>query len=52
MRSFRVRHGRSWSPLLFEWFEKEPNPKNCSVRLIEDGEDKGYLFEGFPRPKE
>jgi hypothetical protein len=20
---------------------------NCSVRLIENGEDKGYIFDGF-----
>mmetsp|Transcript_37726 Transcript_37726/g.97336 ORF Transcript_37726/g.97336 Transcript_37726/m.97336 type:complete len:174 (-) Transcript_37726:304-825(-) len=30
-----------------EWFEEEPNPGNCALRLIECGEDKGYLFEGF-----
>lgn len=30
-----------------EWFEEEPNPKNCAIRLIEDGEDQGYIFEGF-----
>ena len=32
-----------------EWFEESTNPHNCAVRLIEDGEDHGYLFEGFPR---
>ena len=37
----------------FEWFEDEPNPNNCSIRLIEEGptgryEDCGYIFEGFP----
>jgi 2,3-bisphosphoglycerate-dependent phosphoglycerate mutase len=32
-----------------EWFESEPNPKNCAVRLIEHGEDKGYVFPGFKR---
>lgn len=33
-----------------EWFEDEPNPKNCAIRVIEDGQDRGYLFEGFARP--
>lgn len=32
-----------------EWFEDEPNPHNCAIRLIEQGEDRGYLFEGFPK---
>ena len=32
-----------------EWFEAEPNPKNCAVRLIEHGEDKGYVFPGFKK---
>lgn len=32
-----------WLHLPFEWFEKEPNPKNCSVRVINDGKDLGYL---------
>jgi hypothetical protein len=31
----------------FEWFEKEPNPWNCSIRLIENNVDKGYIFQGF-----
>jgi 2,3-bisphosphoglycerate-dependent phosphoglycerate mutase len=30
-----------------EWFDAEPNPLNASVRLIEDGYDCGYIFEGF-----
>ena len=38
-----------WCHLSPEWFEEEPNPHNCAVRLIEDGRDRGYLFEGFPR---
>lgn len=33
-----------WLHLPVEWFEKEPNPKNCSIRLISDGQDKGYIF--------
>lgn len=31
------------------WMDEQPNPNNCSVRLIEDNEDKGYIFEGFKR---
>lgn len=36
-----------WLHLPYEWMHEEPNPKNCSIRLLEDGEDKGYIFEGF-----
>ena len=36
-----------WLHLPYEWMHEEPNPKNCSIRLIEDGKDKGYIFEGF-----
>jgi 2,3-bisphosphoglycerate-dependent phosphoglycerate mutase len=32
-----------WLHLPFEWFEKEKNPANCSVRIIEGGKDLGYL---------
>lgn len=32
-----------WLHLPFEWFEKEPNPKNCSVRVINCGKYLGYL---------
>jgi 2,3-bisphosphoglycerate-dependent phosphoglycerate mutase len=39
-----------WLHLPYEWMHTEPNPKNCSIRLIEDGEDKGYVFEGFDNP--
>lgn len=35
-----------WLHLPFEWIEKERNPKNCSIRLIQNGEDKGYIYEG------
>jgi 2,3-bisphosphoglycerate-dependent phosphoglycerate mutase len=38
-----------WCHLSPEWFEAEPNPANCAVRLIDSGEDKGYLFAGFAR---
>lgn len=35
-----------WLHLPVEWFEKEPNPKNCSVRLIDDNGDQGYIYAG------
>lgn len=35
-----------------EWFEQEPNPGNCAVRLIEQGQDRGYIFNGFDRAGE
>jgi broad specificity phosphatase PhoE len=37
---------QQWLHLPFEWFDKESNPKNCSIRAIIDGEDKGYIYEG------
>lgn len=40
----------AWMHLGPEWLEKEPNPWNCSVRLIENGEDRGYIFKGFKNP--
>lgn len=36
-----------WMHYPVEWMSSEPNPKNCSIRLLENGEDKGYIFEGF-----
>ncbi len=35
-----------WLHLPFEWFERESNPPNASVRLIEGGKDKGYIYHG------
>lgn len=35
-----------WLHLPWEWMEKEPNPKNSAVRLIEDHVDHGYVYEG------
>jgi broad specificity phosphatase PhoE len=35
---------KGWLHLPYEWFEKEKNPANCSVRLIEDEQDRGYVF--------
>jgi 2,3-bisphosphoglycerate-dependent phosphoglycerate mutase len=32
-----------WLHLSVEWFEKEPNPTNCSIRTIHCGQDLGYL---------
>lgn len=42
MRAFVME----WLHLPVEWFLREPNPKNCSIRLIENGKDKEYVFEG------
>jgi len=38
-----------WLHYPVEWFEKELNPQNCSIRLIEDNVDHGYIFEGFKK---
>lgn len=35
-----------WLHLPYEWIDRERNPKNCSIRLIERGEDKGYIYPG------
>lgn len=35
-----------WLHKNYEWMHEEPNPKNCSIRLLEDGEDKGYIYAG------
>ncbi len=40
-----------WLHLPYEWMHAEPNPKNCSIRLLENGEDKGYVFPGFDDPE-
>jgi len=32
-----------WCHLSPEWFESERNPRNCAIRLIEGGVDRGYL---------
>ena len=40
-----------WLHLPYEWMHREPNPANCSVRLIESGEDRGYVFQGFADPE-
>lgn len=38
-----------WCHLSPEWFEAEPNPHNAAIRLIDGGEDRGYVFPGFSR---
>ena len=35
-----------WLHLTPEWFDAERNPGNCWIRLIEEGEDKGYIYKG------
>lgn len=40
-----------WLHKQYEWMHEETNPNNCSVRLIENGNDKGYIFPGFPNPE-
>lgn len=36
-----------WLHKPYEWFEAEKNPGNCSIRLIENNVDKGYVFKGY-----
>ena len=38
-----------WCHRTPEWFEDEKNPDNCAICLIEDGQDKGYIFSGFKK---
>lgn len=38
-----------WLDRCFEWFEQEPNPANCSVRLLDGLNDCGYIYSGFRR---
>ena len=35
-----------WLHLTPEWFEEEPTPRNCSIRLIDDRGDKVYIYAG------
>lgn len=35
-----------WLHRPYEWFEAEPNPKNCAVRWISGDEDRGYIHPG------
>jgi broad specificity phosphatase PhoE len=38
-----------WCHLSPEWFEAEPNPPNCAIRVVDSGVDRGYVFRGFPK---
>ncbi len=40
-----------WLHREWEWMHNEPNPNNCSIRLIESGDDCGYIFNGFDSTK-
>jgi len=42
LRCFLLR----WFHYPPEWYESENNPKNCSILLIEDGNDIGYIYTG------
>lgn len=35
-----------WLGLTPEWMEAEPNPLNCSIRLLKAGKDYGYVHNG------
>ena len=34
-----------WCHKPVEWFEFEPNPPNCAIRLIDGSRDCGYIFK-------
>ena len=36
-----------WLHLTPEWFNDEPNPGNCDIRLINNGHDEGYIYRGI-----
>jgi 2,3-bisphosphoglycerate-dependent phosphoglycerate mutase len=38
-----------WCHKPVEWFEAEPNPPNCSIRLIEGATDRGYIWGTHPK---
>lgn len=46
-----ISHDGQWLDLSPEWFDKEMNPNNCGIRLL-DGQhrDRGYVFHGFGLP--
>jgi 2,3-bisphosphoglycerate-dependent phosphoglycerate mutase len=48
IRQFRHR----WMHYPWEWAEKEPNPGNCAIQLLQGRSGRGWkdteLFEGFP----
>lgn len=47
---------KEWLHLPWEWFEREPNPHNCSITTIEGEMGRGWrqtrIFEGFEHIKE
>jgi len=50
IRCFRMQ----WMHYPWEWYEREPNPQNCSIQLIEGTSGAAYsdrrIFEGFEPP--
>lgn len=38
---------KEWCHYRYEWIEEEKNPANCSIRVIENGKDQGYLHRGW-----
>jgi broad specificity phosphatase PhoE len=40
LRCFLLR----WFHYTPEWYENEKNPKNCWIRLIDNGQDAGYIY--------
>jgi broad specificity phosphatase PhoE len=38
----------AWIGYDWEWFETQRNPGNCSIWLLENGENRGMLFAGWP----
>jgi 2,3-bisphosphoglycerate-dependent phosphoglycerate mutase len=38
----------AWLGYDWEWFENTPNPANCAIWLLENGEDRGLLHPGWP----
>jgi hypothetical protein len=37
-----------WLHHPYEWFDEQQNPQNCSIQMIEDGVDKGFIHPGGP----
>jgi 2,3-bisphosphoglycerate-dependent phosphoglycerate mutase len=52
IRCFRMQ----WMHYPWEWYERERNPKNCSIQLIEGRGGAGYtdelVFDGFEHARE
>jgi hypothetical protein len=38
-------------PTRAQWFESEPNPKNCSIRVIRGSVNRGYVYLGTEDPR-